>query len=291
MSNPMVSYLDKKDGRIWFRLEVNALIKAVSSRDDEMMRALNDALYFRDRRFMEFPDPGKAEMWLETSEGLAQYTGYHLTYHQEDELKAGYFKDLMEQMGSTPSLVRSSAYYTGPLYGELFDRLNPGWNRELHDSADFLSIGLKLCKINAETLTKMDEMTFRQEYGYEMILKEETLRQEATDKKLQEYRNKFLGKNVFNIPFKSMNIGFNPGNLANLDDIGTVYPNCNVSDYFGTIVVNHGALLFNDWKSMNVTPPLSVSDTLVTGDGWEMHLKAGWAVRRNAAGNFELQKK
>ncbi|MEI6884350.1 MAG: hypothetical protein WCO02_07675 [Bacteroidota bacterium] len=290
MGNPMVSCLDKKDGRIWFRLEVNALYKAVLSHDDEMLKALKHALYFRYRRFIEYPDPGKSEIMLETSEGLAQYTGYHMAYHQNAELQSGYFKDLMVLFANTPSLLRSSAYYTGPGYGELFDRLNPGWNRKLIDSADFFALGMKLCGISPQTLSAMNEKDFREEYGYTGILKEETLRQDANDKRVQEYREKFLGKNVFNIRFKEMNIGFNPGNLVNLDDTGTVYPNCNVSDYFGTLTVTKGALMFNDWKSMNITPPLSVSDTVVSGDGWNIRLKPGWVVRKNAEGIYELNR-
>ncbi|MCK9423609.1 MAG: hypothetical protein M0Q38_13535 [Bacteroidales bacterium] len=291
MNNPMVSYLDKKDARILFRMEINALYKAISSRDGEMSGELQHALYFRNRRFTQFPDLEKAEILLETNEGLAQYTGYHMVYHLENELKPTYFADLLQLLGNTPSLVRSSAYFTGPMYGELLDRLSPGWNRTLPDQVDFLSIGMKLLGITPDSLSRLDETKFRQDYGYEKIVAEETLRQVAAEHQLDEFRNKFLGDNAFTIHFKEMNIVFNPGNLVALDDTGTVYPNCKVSDYFGALQVKKGALMFNDWKSMNLTPPNSVSDTLVTGDGWEIHLNPGWAVRRNMDGKYELKRK
>lgn len=290
MGNPMVPYLDKKNGRIWFRLEANALYKAVQGRDAEMIRALKHALYFRYRRFKENPDPGKAEMRIETNEGLAQYTGYHVAYHNAKEKQVGYFRDLMDLLGNTPSFVRSSAYFTGAMYGELFDRLDPGWNRELSDSADFFSLGMKLTGTNTEILSDLNDKEFREEYGYAKIVGEETARQEIADKKLLEYRNKFLGKNAFTIHFTSLHIGFSPSNLVNLDDTGTVYPNCNVSDDFGILTVTNGALLFNDWKSMNIAPPQSVTDTLAQGDGWELRLNKGWRVRKNERMEYQLER-
>ena len=64
-----VPHMDKKDARMLFRLEMNALYKALYSNNHE---AVKHALYFRKMRFDQYPETKIEEILLETQEGLAQ---------------------------------------------------------------------------------------------------------------------------------------------------------------------------------------------------------------------------
>jgi hypothetical protein len=66
-----------------------------------------------------------------------------------------------------------------------------------------------------------------------------------------------------------------------LGKAGTVYPTMHVSDDWGTIDVDGGALLTSDWSRLSVAAP---SDELhgnnLQGKGWTMQLVPGWQVVR-----------
>ena len=66
------NHLDQKDGRIYLRLELNALKKAVrSSTIKEMNMHLTNALTFRKYRYSVYPKADTTENSLELNEGIA----------------------------------------------------------------------------------------------------------------------------------------------------------------------------------------------------------------------------
>ena len=87
-----------------------------------------------------------------------------------------------------------------------------------------------------------------------------------------------------------MNISFDPRNITPLENIGTVYPNLRVTDNWGILTVENGALLSLDWSHVVVSEPYKINDTIVEGDGWRLELGKDWKVENNK-GAFKLKKK
>jgi hypothetical protein len=65
-NDPNNSHLDKKDGRIYLRLELNALLKAVNATSTKEMKIhVRNALTFRKYRYMLYPGADSTEnAWI-----------------------------------------------------------------------------------------------------------------------------------------------------------------------------------------------------------------------------------
>ena len=66
---------------------------------------------------------------------------------------------------------------------------------------------------------------------------------------------KFIKNPHLEIGFEHMNVSFNPSNLIPLDTYGTVYPTLRITDNWGILTVEDGALLSADWSKVIVTAP------------------------------------
>ena len=117
-----------------------------------------------------------------------------------------------------------------------------------------------------------------QQYGGPALLAAETERDQQRQRKLAAYRAKFVDGAVLILPLLHMHIQFDPRNLQPLDNWGIVYPNLNITDDWGTLEVQNGALLRSDWRVVTVSAPNQNAGTTVKGDGWTLHLSPGWKV-------------
>ncbi len=92
-ANPANAHLDEMAGRLWLRLELEALRAALGSEGEEQTGHIRNALVFRARRHGLFDGAAVKEAALERNEGLAEYTG--------------------------------------PIYGILLDSRGPGWRKQI----------------------------------------------------------------------------------------------------------------------------------------------------------------
>ncbi len=82
---------------------------------------------------------------------------------------------------------------------------------------------------------------------------------------------------------------FNPGNLQPLGDLGTIYPTMTLTDAWGFLTVEKGALLNTNWSELRVTAPKNTTARPVKGDGWTLELKKGWKLQPGKrTGNYVL---
>jgi hypothetical protein len=105
-------HLDTKEGRIYLKLELEALKKAFSSDNPE--KNMKDALLFRQYRYQLFSEAKEAENSLEMIEGIAEYTGSILSGRSDSEMK-NYFTAGIDRFYGNPTFVRSFPYYTIPV--------------------------------------------------------------------------------------------------------------------------------------------------------------------------------
>lgn len=140
VADPMATHLDEEDGRVWLRLELRALARALAAEDGEAARiATGDALLFRAVRNHQFPGSAPIESQLEAHEGLAEYTGVRFALDATGE-GVGRAARLVSRFENRPTYVRSLGYGTGPALGLLLDRFDPGWRHRLGEEPDLAGL-------------------------------------------------------------------------------------------------------------------------------------------------------
>lgn len=284
------AHLDTKDGRIYFRLELEALKHSVLAQTEKEKRLhLTNALTFRKYRNQIFPNTVSIENALELNEGMAEYTGQTVSGLNKKENAGNHFKTYIESFLSMPTFVRSFAYRTIPTYGFLAAQVNKEWNKQITDStnlADYFTSLLKI-KIPQDTEKAIQENMVL--YDGQKIIDEESQREEKNKKLLAEYRSKFIEQSHFDIQLEKMNFSFDPRTVVPLDDKGTVYPRIRISDTWGVLTAINGALVALDWKKVTITKPIETNNLKLSGDGWTLDLVEGYSVIEKNE-NYTLEK-
>jgi hypothetical protein len=88
-----------------------------------------------------------------------------------------------------------------------------------------------------------------------------------------------------------MQVSFNPNNLFDLGQYGTVYPTMSVTDTWGTLEVTEGGALMKDWKVIYVPlPDKNIADTkVIEGKGWKLTLTGSYTVNQVNDGSNKTQ--
>lgn len=280
-SNPSNSHLDSRDGRIWLQMEWRALERALIERGLERRQAIRDAYIFRAYRHSLFREAAKEETALEINEGLAEYTGFKLSSRSEAEfaLRSGC---TLRQARFRPTFVRSFAYLSGPAYGALLDESRTNWRRGLRANDDLGSMLVKAYAIKAPGVSAQLALKQASDYSGEILIADETARDEAKQELMKTYRERFLKKPVLIVPLTpKMQYSFNPNNLIPFDENSTVYPTLRVSDEWGILEVTDGALMIRESGRMTrvlIGLPNNLLDRPLKGTGWKLQLNQGWGI-------------
>lgn len=88
-----------------------------------------------------------------------------------------------------------------------------------------------------------------------------------------------------------MNVSFDPRNIIPIEDKGTVYPNIRVTDLWGILTVENGALMSSNWDKISISNPARTEDKKIFGDGWILELTDGYTIEKDgASGNYKLKR-
>ncbi len=286
------NHLDQKDGRIYLRLELEALKNAIQTTNENKRKThLANALTFRKYRYSLYPGADTTENLLELNEGIAEYTGLVISGRNEKQTIEHFVQSINSFLGN-PTFVRSFAYQTIPIYGYLLDSTKKRWNREITIKTNLTDYFIKAFDISIPNdLKKATDLKLNQ-YNGEVIISEEKTREEKTKKLIAEYKSKFITQPHFELVFEQMNVSFDPRNIMPIEDKGTVYPNIRVTDKWGILTVENGALMSSNWDKISVTIPLKNENKNISGDGWKLELKDGYSVTKDeTTGNYKLTKK
>lgn len=289
-SSPENSHLDQKEGRIYLRLEMEALKHSIrASSKHETKTHLKNALIFREYRNMLYPKSDTTENMLELSEGIAEYTGMIICGRSKDEVKKHLEKSI-DKFQSLPSYIRSFAYFSTPVYGYLLMKSNSKWNKEISNKTNLTKYFEKEFKIVIPKDLKESVKTISNEYNGATIVAEETVRDENNKKLIIEYKSKFIDQPHFIIRLGKMSVSFNPQNIMSLEKYGNVYPTIRISDKWGILTVKNGALMSPTWQNITVTIPTSIDAKQISGEGWTLELADGYDIQKDEAGNYKLIK-
>lgn len=281
------SHLDKLQGRIYLRLELQALLCAMKSDEIEVAKEhILNALIFRQKRYTIFPNAKSNENPLEINEGLASYTGVFMS-GRDDRQRVAHMEDMLSQFLSNPTFVRSFAYHTVPIYGFVLNRIDAQWNKKITKESDLSEFFL-----NSFALSLPEDMATTElmsTYDGAQIVEQENRRAEMMQIKIDEYKSLFVENPHLTIILDKMSFSFDPRNVVSLDELGTVYPTTRISDNWGILTVNQGALMSSDWKRITVSKPTSIKDKTAEGLGWTLELNEGYRATRDGD-NYTITK-
>jgi hypothetical protein len=290
-TNPSNDHLDTLEGRLWLQLEWCALRRALETQSEDQGRVVLDALIFRNYRRRLFPKAIVQERALEMHEGLAEYTGLCLSGRSPGETNEHLFKKIDNGVRK-PSLVRSFAYVSGPIYGTILDRMDSNWRKGIDGEKD---LGRLLQKAYSLRMPKELERAAEQrakKYGKDTILAQETTRRKKIQETVSLYRSKLVDGPVLILPNYKMNVSFNPNELQPLGELGTIYPTARVVAQRGTLEVKKGLLIVKDWSKAIVAAPSNLTSIPLRGDGWILNLADGFQLKAaNRLGDYILVEK
>lgn len=132
-------------------------------------------------------------------------------------------------------------------------------------------------------------------------MQQETVREEKRLAVAAAYKKSLVDGPVLKLDLHmghGLSVSFNPSILVPLQGYGTVYPYISITDQWGTLLAQEGALMSDDWKQLWLSAP-SGSVTMgaengastVSGPGWKMTLNPGYSVKAGARhGDWDLVK-
>ncbi len=270
-----LNHLATEEGRVWLRLELRALGRALPADSASGREALRDALSFRARRHGLVPDARANERAFELQEGLAAYTGAALALASREGAEARVV-ELLDDFDDRDSYARSFAYATGPALGLLADRYVPGWRGEIGRTRDLA--GVLIREMGEGEATEAEVMARARGYGLEEVAAQEAERRRDAERRLADYRGRLVEGPVVVLPLREMQMTFDPNAVIPLGEHGTVYPTITLRDNWGTLTVEDGgALIAPDYTGATV-PRVAGSVCAPTGPGWRLELAEGWEL-------------
>jgi hypothetical protein len=279
--DPLAAHLDEFDGRLWLRLELRALARALDSDDEAALVAATDALAFRAWRQSRFEGSAASETTLEANEGLAEYAGIRLALDATGEPEARIARTT-RGFEARRSYVRSLGYGTGPPLGLLLDRYAQGWRAALPavpPLADMLAgaLGFDALAVREAPVARAAA------YGYDTVHEEERARATEREALLAQYRARLVDGPVLELHgTREFRYGFDPNSVVPMGETGTVFPTAFFMDAWGSLQVERGgALMSTERDRVRITAPTSLpaaGERKLQGDGWTLELAPGWRV-------------
>jgi hypothetical protein len=281
--------LDTLDGRYTLQLELRALTRALQAQSDEERRkAAADAVLFRAERYRLFPQAAAQEQAMEWNEGLAEFTGVRVGNPTPEERIDETLSDI-SRLGVASTFVRSFPYATGPAYGLLLDRYSPGWHRALKTGDGYDTLLGNALQVHLPTNLHQAAEQQATLYDGAALRASEVERERKRQQILAQNRAKFVAGPILTLPFRKMNVQFDPRMLQPLENAGTVYGKMRITDEWGILEATNGALMKTDWSAVIVVAPSVSAGSSLKGDGWTLELKPGWKIVPGARkGDFIL---
>lgn len=305
--NP-IQYLDNYDAREWLRLEFQALKNALNNINQnkdksEIEKYVNDALLYRKLRQSKYKEYLQKEIEIETSEGLANYTGFILSTYSNKYEKA--ISEINERE-QAQTYTRPFPYATGPAYGLIFDYLKINWKIGLEATYDFLNIyETKYLKSKIEISNKRIKLA-QGRNNYDEIHNQERDRKIKNEKIIDYYTDIFLKEPTLTVKLVDSLYGstFDMNGTIILKDKGIVYSMIEGVDgsknnfgNFSTIKGKEklgvsGVLMSFVSKKIIFPLPITIEKNKISGEYYEIELNEGWEVMKiNNKGDLEIVKK
>jgi len=287
------AHLDSKSGRIYLRLELDALVKALKSTDkNERTRHILNALYFRIYRYELFPNAYSSEASIEINEGIASYTGKVMRNLNEKEfnnLTITKITDFFKEQ----TYVQMFAYNTIAAYGFLLRESDRYWNKKVTSETNLTDFFISAFDFSDKINQKINIDSIAGLYNSVNIIKEETEREERIKKTVLAYKEKFLGQAHFEISFEKKRLSYDTRYIVTIEDLGFVYPTMKASDNWGVLDIKDVGGFLNPTKDkVIITIPTKMDRSNISGEGWTLLLNDDYKVIKDEkTSNYTIVKK
>ncbi|WP_238555241.1 hypothetical protein [Chryseobacterium sp. P1-3] len=221
---------------------------------------------------------------------MAEFTGVMISNRNKKQT-AAYLADGINRFFTNPTFVRSFAYHTIPVYGYLLYNRDKNWNKKITNTTNLTRYFINAFQISIPVDIEKAVKDNMNQYNGMIISQEETQRHEKIKKIIADYKFKFIEQPHFEIKFEKMNVSFDPRNIIPIENKGTVYPNMKLTDSWGILNVEKGALMSPDWDKVSITNPVRTEGKKITGEGWTLDLADGYTLEKDKANNYRLIKK
>jgi hypothetical protein len=269
---------------------LEALKKTLTiNNENQQKEHIKNALLFRAYRHQIFPNAKENENLLELNEGLAEYTGTILSDRNDKDLKIHYIQAI-EKLYENPTFVSSFAYRTIPIYGYYMKQNNETWNLKISEKTNLTNYIYEHFNISIPENLKDTILEIKKRYNYTQINDFETKRDRKQKELLAKLDEIFQKNPILVIPFQNMNISYNPSNLIPYRDLGTVYPNLRITDDWGILTAEKGALVGKNWGKVIVSEPIKTEEKIIEGNGWKLEINNDWELVKIKE-NYTLKKK
>src|ERR1700761_1050174 len=234
--------LDTEAGRLWMRMELRALARALRLEGSAGRQSAVDAMLFRAYRVQLCPGTASMEAAMEKQEGLAEYTGVFIALHETGESVAREAR-IVEAFEDNNAFARSFGYAVGPALGLLLDRYSPGWRKGIREAESLDSMLISELKFEPRRNLQALARKRAELYGYRAVALAETEREETHRAVLSELDKKFLQGPTLDFPSGEMTRNFNPQTLVPFPPHGTFYPTGTFTGNWGKLQVESGGAL------------------------------------------------
>jgi hypothetical protein len=287
--NTRYEFLNQKSCRIYERLELEALKKALqskSSRETEIN--LRNAFIFKKYRHLLIAGADTSENRFELDEGIAKYTGFIMSGQIGDDA-INKLIDNINAFLAEPKFIWTIVHETIPAYGYLLNTRKRDWNKEITYTTDLTQYFIKAFGLAIpDNLQKSVETTMG-EYSGRTIIEEENTREENYYKQIAEYKSKFIEQPHFCLQSVNPKLSYDYRELIPFEDKGYACPIMNASDRWGELTVTKGALMSGHGDTIILSRPISIDSDMVSGDGWTLKLNEDFTVRKDSTnGNYLL---
>jgi hypothetical protein len=274
--------LDSEAGRLWMRMELRALARALRSEGGAGRQSAADAMLFRTYRDQLCPGTAGLEAAMEKQEGLAEYTGVFIGLRETGDTVSREAR-VVESFEDSNAFARSFGYAVGPALGLLLDRYSPGWRKGIREAESLDSMLISALKFQPPANLQSSAKERASLYGYRAVASAEKEREQSHQAFLSELQKKFLHSPTLDFPkAPEMTRTFNPQTLVPFPPYGTFYPSGTFAANWGKLEVESGgALLAPDNYSLRLPAPSDTNARPVRGDGWTLQLAPGWTIRRS----------
>ncbi len=282
--------LDTEAGRLWLRLELRALARALRSSGAIGRQSAADAMLFRTYRDRLCPGTDAMEADMEKQEGLAEYTGVFVALRETGEDISREAR-IVETFEDSNSLARSFGYATGPALGLLLDRYAKGWRGRAASAPSLDSMLISALRVQSPHDLERAVKERAALYGYSAVATAEQEREERHRAFLRDLTARFLEGPTLDFPAApEMSRNFNPQNLVPFPPHGTYYPTGTFAANWGKLQVESGgALVAPDNRSVRVPAPTDPNARPIRGAGWILQIAPGWTIRPSGnPGSFKL---
>ncbi len=272
--------LDTKAGRLWMRLELRALARALRSDSGPARQSAIDAMLFKAYRDQLCPGTAEMEAAMEKQEGLAEYTGVFIGLRETGENISREAR-IIEAFEDSNAFARSFGYAVGPALGLLLDHYGPGWRKRAAQAASLDSMLISALQVQPPQDLESAATRRAAPYGYRALVSAEQERDERQQAFLEGLGSEFLQGPTLDFPSApEMTRNFNPSTLVPFPPYGTFYPTGTFAANWGKLTVESGgALVAPDNRSLRVPGPLNLESRPIHGAGWALEIAPGWTIR------------